>query len=424
MSKTTSIKNLITNVRRDEEESINTLHLTAYENKMSRIAQSFLDSPLSYRYRLRTLEEYNGKSVAVKEGGTFMFKGMPGVFQLEEAAKEATKKMFGAEITDFRPSSGLHAMICTMAAATEVGELVYSIDPADGGHFATRHVLQRLGRKSKYLPWDLKNLTVDLAAFKKEINLERPSAIFFEHGTPLFNLPVSEIRKMVGENVLMIYDASHTQGLIAGGEFQDPLREGCNILQGNTHKTYPGPQKGIIHFRDLDYGERIIKNISDGLVSSEHTHHVIAECITSLEMLEYGRDYAKQMIKNADVLAKELSAGGIGLVEKNGVFTTSHEILIKGDSVGGHFDACRRLFACNISTNARVAFRQEVIRIGTQEVTRRGMKEKDMKHIAKLFRRVLIDKEPSETIRKDVTEFNSSFPNINYSFDKDFGYWR
>lgn len=417
------IHNLIEGVRVDEGDSLETLHLTAYENVLSKLALSFLDSVLSFRYRLKTSEEYHNKKIVFKEGGTFMFKGMPGVSALEEAAKKEAQKMFHAALSDFRPASGLHAMMCVLAAATEPNDLVYSIDPRDGGHFATRHVLERLGRRSRYVPWDLKNLTVDLERFAKEIHMQKPAAIFFEHGTPLFNLPVREIRTLVGEEVLMIYDASHTQGLIAGGQFQDPLREGCNILQGNTHKTYPGPQKGIIHFRDKEYGEKISDVISNGLVSSEHTHHVIAECIATLEMAEFGKDYAIQMIKNGKALAEALAAVGFGLVERNGVFTTSHEILIKGDSVGGHFDACRQLFECNISTNARVAFQQEVIRIGTQEVTRRGMKENDMVHIAKFFKRAVLDKEPADKIRKDVIAFNTNFQNIHYSFDKSFGFW-
>ena len=417
-----TMKNLIDKVRKDEKESLNTLHLTAYENRLSKLAQSFLKSTLSHRYHLGTIEEHQCQKIVTK-GGRFMYKGLPGVYAMEKVARDRAQEMFHAALTDFRPTSGLHAMICTMAAATEPGDLVYSIAPDDGGHFATKHVLERLGRQSQYIPWDLKDLTPDLDAFAKKIKKSPPSAIFFEHGTPLFNLPVREIRELVGEDVLMIYDASHTQGLIAGGQFQDPLREGCNILQGNTHKTFPGPQKGMIHFRDLEYGRNISASLSAGMVSSQHTHHAIAEYITVLEMYEFGKAYAKQMMANANKLAKLLVGGGFELVEKDGVYTTSHEIMIKGDALGGYLNACRRLFACNISTNARVAFHQKVIRLGTQEVTRRGMKEKDMQYLARLFKRALIDKESSVSIKRDVLTFNRSFPNIHYSFDREFGYW-
>lgn len=410
------IKNLIEGVRRDEQESLATLHLTSYENRMSKLAQSFLNSPLSFRYNFS-----NSTDPVAQTGTGLMLKGLPGVYEMDMAAQEAAREMFHAKVSMFRPTSGLHATLCIVNTASEVGQTIYSIDPDDGGHFATKHLVERCGRKSRFIPWDSKNLTINLEKFAEEIKKFPPDVILFEHGTPLFNLPVAEVRKLVGKNVIIIYDASHTLGLIAGGEFQDPLREGANVLQGNTHKTYPGPQKGMMHFRDTEFGNKIVNSIGSGLISSQHTHHAIAEYVTTLEMHKYGKAYAKQMIANGIHLAASLAKEGFGLVNKNGVFTTSHEMLIRGDSVGGHFAAARKLFAVGISTNARVAFRQQIIRLGTQEVTRRGMKEKDMEYIAKLFKRAILDNESPEKVKKDTMEFNKKFPDIHYSFDREFG---
>ncbi len=419
MQTRSDIKKLILKVQLDEIESEDCLHLTSYENRMSRLAQSFLDSSLSFRY---SFGEDPLDVIETKTG--LMLKGLPGVIEMDNKAQELAKEMFHASISNFRPTSGLHATLCSLTTATEVGDLIYSIDPDDGGHFATKHLVERLGRKSQFIPWDSKNLTIDLERFAKMIKKYPPSAIIFEHGTPLFNLPVKKAREIVGENVIIIYDGSHTLGLIAGGEFQDPLREGANILQGNTHKTFPGPQKGMIHFRDKELGKKIITSIGSGLISSQHTHHAIAEYITTFEMHSFGKEYAKQMIKNGKKLAESLSAAGFDLVNKNGIPTTSHEILIKGDKIGGHFNAARKLFATGINTNARVAFRQKIIRLGTQEVTRRGMKEKEMEQIAIFFKRAILDIESLEKVKKDVIEFNRSFPNIYYSFDKEFGLWQ
>jgi glycine/serine hydroxymethyltransferase len=138
-------------------------------------------------------------------------------------------------------------------------------------------------------------------------------------------------------------------------------------------------------------------------------------------MHKYGAAYAKQMIANGIHLAQSLANEGFDLVNKKGVFTTSHEMLIKGSSVGGHYAGARKLFAAGISTNARVAFRQQIIRLGTQEVTRRGMKEKDMEYIAKLFKRAMLDNESPEKVKKDTMDFNHSFSEIHYSFDREFG---
>lgn len=419
MSNLQKIQNLITGIRRDEQESLDTLHLTSYENRMSRLAESFMNSPLSYRYN------FSSNTDPVAQTGTgLMLKGLPGVYELELAAKQAAKKMFSASESFFRPTSGLHATLCIVLAATEPGDTIYSIAPDDGGHFATKHLAERCGRKSQFIPWDLKSLSTDLEKFAAKIQQFPPDAILFEHGTPLFNLPVAQVRELVGDDVLMIYDASHTLGLIAGGEFQKPLLEGCNVIQGNTHKTFPGPQKGMIHFRDKDFADKVIGSIGAGLISNQHTHNSIALYITTLEMEQFGQDYARQMISNGKKLAESLANHGIGLVEKDGVYTTSHEVLIKGDSVGGHFHGASKLFASGFSVNARVAFRQEIIRLGTEEVTRRGMKESDMEYIAELFKRVLIDNESSENIKKDVHGLNKSFPNFHYAFDKELGFWQ
>src|SRR5262249_34880660 len=105
-------------------------------------------------------------------------------------------------------------------------------------------------------------------------------------------------------------------------------------------------------------------------------------------------------------------------------YTNSHQILIRGKQSEPDYDiydGCRCLFACGVSTNARIAFKQRVIRIGVQEVTRRGMKKPEMKEIARFFKRALIDRENVESIRNDVKHFNDQFQNIDYSFDEEMG---
>jgi glycine/serine hydroxymethyltransferase len=414
-----TVQNLIEEVKEDETESLQTLHLTSYENRMSKLAESFLASPLSYRYNFSS----NADSVLVTGSG-LMLKGLPGVYELEEAAKKASREMFHATVPFFRPTSGLSATLCTVTTVSNPGDTIYSIDPDDGGHFATKHLAERCGRVSRYIPWDSKNLTIDMDAFAKMIKKYPPDMILFEHGTPLFNLPVKEVRKLVGDDVTIVYDGAHTLGLIAGGFFQDPLREGANMLQGNTHKTFPGPEKGMIFFRDLQFGESIVSSILSGIISNSHAHHLICLSITMLELYQFGKAYAAQMIKNGKVLAESLAAEGFDVVNKNGVFTTSHEVLIDGDSIGSNYEAAKKLFASGFSVNARKAFRRDIIRLGTEETTRRGMKENEMKEIAHLFRRIIIDKEAPENVKKDVISLNESFPNIHYSFDKEFGLWK
>lgn len=410
------IRSLVDGVRAEERRSDRHLHLTAYENRPSKLAQSFLDSNLSFRQH-EGLMEARGSDQVIKHGD-FILMGLPGVYALEEKARLAAAEMFGASFVDFRPTSGLHGMLCTIAASTNPGDVIYSIDPFEGGHSASRHLLIRMGRRPTYFPWSRELQSIDLERFRSMIKSTPPNALFFEQGTPLFPLPISELRSIVGDHVKIVYDASHTLGLIAGGRFQRPLEEGSDILQGNTHKTFPGPQKCVINYRDYEMGLIASESLSKGLVSNQHTHHAIAAYITTLEMYEFGHEYAEKVVENAQTLASRLAELGVELIKRGDEFTQSHQVLIRGEKID---EKCKRLFACGISTNARYAYGERVIRIGVQEVTRRGMGSSEMETIAYLIARALREKEMIDGVRRNVTALNCEFNDVKFSFDEIFG---
>ncbi|XYH95576.1 hypothetical protein ACMHYB_48550 [Sorangium sp. So ce1128] len=416
------LKKLLDGVLRDEEQERRTLSLTAYENRISCLARRFLTSPLADRYHLGLMEEHGLDEVVQK--GDLMFKGLPGVYALESSAQDAMHRLFGAAVADLRPLSGVHAMISTLGTATKPGDLVLSIAKEHGGHFATQHILARMGRRGGLVPWDVARFTCDLDRLARLVRRRRPQAIFFDQGAPLFPLPLLQIREIVGPECLLIYDASHTLGLIAGGAFQRPLQEGCDILQGNSHKSFPGPQKAFILFRDGERGAEITESISSGFVSSQHTHHAMAQYITLLEMSCFAEDYARQLLSNTRALAEHLQRAGFPLAGLDGVPTRTHILLLPHGTEAQMYEACRRLLACNIATNARYCYGMPVLRLGTQEITRRGMKEVDMEYIALLLKRALLDRESVKSMRLEVSRWNKGFPNVHYSFDRELGYWR
>jgi len=311
----------------------------------------------------------------------------------------------------------MHAMITTLISATKPGDVIYSIACDFGGHFATHSVLKSLGRIPATIPIDKKTFNVDLNAFEEMIKTNPPQGIYFDVGCALFPIPLQAIRKVVGPDVLMIYDASHTYGLIAGGKFQSPLQQGADILQGNTHKTFPGPHKGMVFFADEAIAQKVTDGLSSGLISSQHTNHALALYLTILEMAQFGKAYAEQTLANAKTLAKALSQEGIELLGSELDYTESNVLLIKGDSVGGHVAGCRKLYECNIATNSRHAYGEEIIRLGVQESTRRGMKENHMKDIAQFIKKALVDQESSASIRKEIFSYMKQFTTIAYSFD-------
>lgn len=420
LSMVAQVRELLRGIREQERDDLDVLQLTAYDNRISKTAAALLASPLSQRYNLGTLESHGATDPAAM--GEFLFKGLPKVYAFEKVAREAAREMFHAAASDFRPLSGMHAMMTTLATLTEPGETVASIECDFGGHFATRHVATRFGRRSTYIPVDPASLCIDLDAFRREIHAGgAPDLVYFDIGCPLFPVPLAEVRAIVGPDIPIVYDGSHTLGLIAGGAFQSPLEEGADVLQGNTHKTFPGPQKGMIHFRSAGMAERLADALTAGLVSSQHTHHSIALYLTIFEMQAFGRDYARQTLANAQALAAALVAEGFDLLGRGGEYTRSNVLLLRGTPSVGHVEACRRLYACNIATNSRHGFGEEVVRLGVQEATRRGMREAEMNTIAGFFRKALIDGAPLERLKGEVIAFSRSFPDIHYSFDAMLG---
>src|SRR5438309_10085544 len=199
-------------------------------------------------------------------------------------------------------------------------------------------------------------------------------------------------------------------GLIAGGTFQDPPREGAEVLSGSTHKTLPGPQHGILlsDSEDEKFVKRLQRAVFPGVVSNHHLHAMAALGITLAEFLAFGRDYAAQIVRNAKALAQALHERGIKvLAEKHG-FTESHAVALDVAAFGGGAAVAKGLEEANIITNKNLLpwdtspVKPSGVRLGSQELTRLGMKEPQMREVAELFARVAVKHEPSEQVAADV----------------------
>ncbi len=404
------IKGHLDKIKEEEARNENFLHLTANESQMSKTARLFLDSRLSERYYVGA-----GKDDIV-DWGIFTQLGFKGIAGLVTEAENAAKEMLGASVINLGCLSGVHAMMCAILSTTEPGDTVMTVDHDHGGHFATSGILKRVGRNNIYAAYNLGELKFDA---KKTVQ------IFKRAGAKAFYMDVSyyvnphnlrELREALGESAIIIYDASHTIGLIMGQTFQSPLKEGANVVCANTHKTLSGPQKGMIAFRDKAFGEKANAIIKGSLYSSLHTHHIIALAITILELKVFGKEYAQQIIANSNAVGQAFTDLGYDVRRANtGRFSENHQAHIFIDDKGKRLDLYKKLVANNISTNFDNPLGGRLyIRIGTQEITRRGMKEKEMQQIASFIDRSF----KGEDIKEEVMIFNKQFPNILYSFDQ------
>lgn len=408
-----NIRTLIEDIKKDELRNDDYLHLTANEAQMSQTARLFLGSKLSERYY------FSGSENDIVDFGIFTALGIKSVENIVDAAEEVAKEMLHAYSVNLNLLSGVHAMMCSILSTTQPGDTVMTVSHEDGGHFATPGILERIGRKNIHATFDHKTLIFDSKKIAEDFHASGAKEFYMDVSYYLNPHNLEELRDSLGSNALIVYDASHTIGLIMGQTFQAPLLEGANVISANTHKTLPGPQKGLIAFRDKDLADEANAIINGSLYSSPHTHGMIALSIAILEMKEFGQAYSKAVIHNSNVVGKAFEDLGYELRKSNsGSFSDNHQVHIFIDNLGDRMDLYKKLVENNISTNFDDPLGERLyIRFGTQEITRRGMGEPEMKEIASLIHRAF----NGEVVKDEVIALNRRFPKILYSFDEQLG---
>lgn len=370
--------------------------------------------------------------------GERVYAGCRYIDQVEFKCIELMKKLFKAEFVDVRPISGVVANLAVYTAFAEPGDTLLALSIPSGGHITSGK--KELGGTAgavkglnvEYLPLDYKelNIDVDKARVKiKELATKGKPPKFVMFGASVFPFPhpVKELIETVREaGATAGYDAAHVAGLIAGGQFQDPLREGADVVSLSTHKTFFGPQHGGILSWEKN-AEKIKKATFPGMVSNHHLHAVAGLTIACAEMLEFGKEYASQIVKNAKALAQALYERGFKVLAEHKGFTQSHVILVDITKLGDGGTIEETLEKANVIINrnllpwdireGRHFMHPGGIRMGVSEVTRLGMKESEMNEIAEFFKRAIISKEPLESVRPDVAEFRRQYQKVHYCFE-------
>ncbi len=323
-------------------------------------------------------------------------------------------------------------------AFTDVGDTMFSLSIASGGHISTGRKLLggTAGSVSKlnveYFPFDIEEMNIDIDETKKKVkritNEGKKVKLAMFGGSVLTQPhPLRELVDVFHEiGAKVCYDAAHVAGLIAGGKFQDPLNEGADVMSMSTHKTLFGPQGGCVLSFDK-YAELIKKATFPSNVSNHHLHHLCGKAITFTEFLEFGKEYASQVIKNSKALAQALYDKGFQVLGEKKGFTQSHVIIVDVTKYGLGGDLEEQLEKANIILNRNLLaydlkFDRHYqnpggIRLGSQECTRLGMKESDMEHIAELIARVVIKGEEPKRVKQDVINLRKDFDKIHYCFE-------
>jgi len=413
-------------------------HHEWFENSIPLIASENIPSPA---VREAVMSDF-GNRYAEGWPGERVYAGCTYIDEVEIQCMGLAQKLFKAEFADVRSVSGVVANLAIYSAYSNPGDVMIASSIPAGGHIShgkkehsgTAGLVH--GLDIEFFAFDPEEMTLDVDKTKAKVEDLKsqnrlPKIAMFGGSVFLFPHPVKELADFLkGYDMHINYDAAHVAGLIAGGKFQDPLREGTDTMTMSTHKTLFGPQGGLVLGFEK-HAEPIKKAMFPGLTSSHHIHHMGAKAVAFAEALEFGKDYAEQTIKNAKALASELNNVGFKVLGEKRGYTESHQTVVNvldfGD--GGTIEADlekaniivnRQLIPGDLKAN-RHYMHPGGIRLGTSEITRLGMKESEMKEIASLIKQVVVDKKDAGEIAGRVKEFKTDFKKTQYCFDNKLG---
>jgi glycine hydroxymethyltransferase len=413
-------------------------HHKWFENSIPLIASENIPSPA---VREAIISDF-GNRYAEGWPGERVYAGCVYIDDVEFECMKLAKKLYKAKFADVRPISGVVANLVVYSAFTNPKDIMLAPSIPAGGHIShgkkehsgTAGLVH--GLEIEFYPFDAEEMTIDIDKTKQKVKeLKKkgrlPKMAMFGGSLFLFSHPVKELSDFLkGYDMHINYDAAHVAGLIAGGTFQDPLREGADTMTMSTHKTLFGPQGGLV-LGSKEHEEAIKKATFPGLTSSHHIHHMAGKAVAFAEALEFGKDYATQVIKNAKSFADALSDVGFKVLGESRGFTQSHQIAVNvlDYSDGGKVEA--DLEKANIIVNRQLIpgdikagrnyFHPGGIRLGVSEITRLGMKKNEMQEIVSFIKQVIIEKKDPKKILTKVKSFRKNYQKVKFCFDNKLG---
>lgn len=406
-------------------------HNSFFEESIPLIASENVISPLQ---REMLNSDFNGRYAEGWPGQRY-YQGNAFVDQVEIRGMELAKKLFRCSHADLRPISGTVANMAVLFATTNPGDTITVPALADGAHISTAKfgAVGFRGLSTATYPFDRSRMNIDIDGTAKLLREVRPKVALFGMSLFLFPVPLKELKPVFEElGTTVWYDGAHVLGLIAGGKFQDPLREGAHIISSSTHKTFPGPNHGIIlsNPKDEQMEKALKRAVFPGVTSNHHLHEMAALAIALDEMLRFGRRYASQIVKNSKKLASSLYDLGFDVLAPDLGFTESHVLAVDVKKFGGGSECAELLERANIVVNKNMIPGDESsvhpsgLRLGTQELTHLGMGTSEMEEIASFISRVLIKKEDPARVAKDVRKFKRNFRQLRYCYGEGYPAYR
>src|SRR5580700_3187708 len=390
-------------VRRQHEG----LELIASENFVSEAVLEAAGSVFTNKYA----EGYPGKRY---------YGGCEFADVVENLARDRAKELFGAEHANVQPHAGSQANMEAYAAVLQPGDTILGLNLAHGGHLTHGHHLNFSGKTYKIVPYGVtqETETIDYDALQKLAEQEHPKLIIGGGSAYPRTIDFARMRQIADKvGALYLVDMAHFAGLVAGGAHPSPVPH-AHIVTSTTHKTLRGPRSGMILSKQ-EFAAPIDKVVFPGMQGGPLVHIIAAKAVCFLEASQPEfRDYARQVVANAKVLAQSLADEGFRIISGG---TDTHLMLVDVFSKGMlGSEAERALGEAGITVNKNAIpfdtnppMKPSGVRIGTPALTTRGMKEAEMRQIGRWISEALHNRTDNAVlgkIRKSVLEMADTFP--------------
>jgi len=383
------------------------LELIASENFVSEAVLEAMGSVFTNKYA----EGYPGKRY---------YGGCEYADVVENLARDRAKQLFVAEHANVQPHSGSSANMEAYAAVLQPGETILGLNLAHGGHLTHGHHLNFSGKTYRVVPYGVtkETETIDYDDLEKLAEKERPQLII--GGGSAYPRIIDFVRmRQIADKVGALYlvDMAHFAGLVAGGVHPSPVPH-SHIVTSTTHKTLRGPRAGMILSKQ-EFAAAIDKVTFPGMQGGPLVHIIAAKAVCFREAMQPEfRDYARQIVANAKVLAETLAAEGFRIISGG---TDTHLMLVDVFSKGMlGSEAEKALGEAGITVNKNAIpfdtnppMKPSGIRIGTPALTTRGMKESEMRQVGRWIAEVLNNRNDGSAlsrVRRNVLELAEAYP--------------
>ena len=399
-----------------------------YRDSLPMIASENIISPMVAR---AVNSDLHGRYAEGLPGKRY-YQGCEDFDTIESLGLESARRVFSCRFANIQSTSGTVSNMAALKALAMPGDTITAVSTADGGHIshARMGAVGVRGLNLVTYPWDIDRMEPDIDAACALIRETEPQLALFGQSVFLFPTPLQEMADAAHEvGAKVMYDGAHVLGLIAGGQFQDPLHEGADVMTGSSHKTFPGPQGGFVlsDSDDEKFHKKLNSSIFPGTCSSYHLHHVAGKVVALAEFEAFGTEYARDIVANAKSLGAALAAEGFDVLAEDRGYTASHQVLTRhgGPDSGAGRRAAATLEDAGIITNmnmlpgdTKAMSGPSGLRLGVPELTRVGMGADEMQDVARFFARALIAEGEIATVKRDVIEFKSRFQTVKYCFEE------